>query len=384
LFDVTPAASSADSAAQSVQKNPPSIPMSTGDSRPIGRAHEMTVTIRPASGENFEEMFTRAAGTLEGATVLSMLAFGAVGAAIAANEAMQQVFGKLDWPVTWIEGASCEGDGIAGVQISALTGGLVQRLERDGSVVGSVFEEGGVRHCVLGGLGPRKGCLSRGDQTRQTLEQMEAALREASFSLADVVRTWFYLDDILAWYDEFNAARTNVYRGVKFRTGSMPASTGIGARNPLGTALATAARATQCLSPRARVEEIVSPLQCPAPAYGSSFSRAMEITTTGARHLLISGTASIAPGGETLWETDVHKQVDQTMKVVEAILHSRGFSFNDLTRAVAYFKHDADVAAFATWCRRNRLPSLPVVPVQGEICRDNLLFELEADARKSI
>ena len=67
------------------------------------------------------------------------------------------------------------------------------------------------------------------------------------------------------------------------------------------------------------------------------------------------------------------------MKVVESILHSRKFSFSDLTRATAYFKHPTDIQAFKEWCVRHDLSTLPVVLANCGICRDDLLFELEAD-----
>ena len=138
----------------------------------------------------------------------------------------------------------------------------------------------------------------------------------------------------------------------------------------------------QPLNPSACALEIASPLQCPAPAYGSSFSRAMELSTAAGRRLFISGTASVAPGGETLWQNDIARQVDLTMKVVEALLSSRGYSFDDLTRAVAYFKHSEYLPAFTQWCAARRLSSLPLVSTHCAICRDTLAFELEADAEK--
>lgn len=81
-----------------------------------------------------------------------------------------------------------------------------------------------------------------------------------------------------------------------------------------------------------------------------TFSRAMEIFFRCGRRLFVSGTASIAPDGQTLWKEDVHKRVNQATKVVEAILHSRGFSFQDVTRATAHFKRQAGVQAFKKWC----------------------------------
>jgi enamine deaminase RidA (YjgF/YER057c/UK114 family) len=184
----------------------------------------------------------------------------------------------------------------------------------------------------------------------------------------------------LSWYDDFNQARTKIYSGVKFRTGSLPASTGVGAKNPAGAALALAAWAFRPLTKKFYAEEVASPRQCPAPAYGSSFSRAMEVSANAGRRMFISGTASIAPGGKTLWVGDVRKQVQLTMDVVEAMLVARGFTFADFTRATAYFRHPADAVVFAEWLTENRLAQMPVVFAQCDVCRDDLLFELEAEA----
>jgi len=345
-------------------------------------AREISLVLRPMPGEGIAELFGRLADGLQGAAILHLQVFGLTGASAAVMTTMQKIFGKVDWPVTWAEGAACDGGIIAGIEVAAFTGG-VERLRAGGRVMGSVFSDESARHCLLGGLKPARPGSSRADQAKQTLKKMESVLGQAGFSLADTVRTWFFLDDILSWYDEFNRVRTQVYSGIKFRAGSLPASTGVGARNPGGAALTVVARAMQPLSDHARAEEIASPLQCPAPAYGSSFSRAMEVSGAAGRRLFISGTASIAPGGETLWQGEIHRQVDLTMKVVEALLRSRGFSFADLTRSTAYFKNPSDVSVFTDWCAQYDLSLLPVVAARCDLCRDNLLFELEAEAQQT-
>jgi enamine deaminase RidA (YjgF/YER057c/UK114 family) len=108
----------------------------------------------------------------------------------------------------------------------------------------------------------------------------------------------------------------------------------------------------------------------------------MEIGCLRGRRLLISGTASIAHGGQTLWPGNLNRQINLTMGVVEAILESRGFAFSDITRATAYFKNRTGIPAFAAWCAGRNLRSLPFVAAQCGICRNDLLFELEADAWK--
>ena len=69
-----------------------------------------------------------------------------------------------------------------------------------------------------------------------------------------------------------------------------------------------------------------------------------------------------------------------TMEVVEAILNARGFGLTDLASATAYFRHAADAGAFAEWLAANRLSHLPILSTQCAVCRDDLLFELEAEA----
>jgi enamine deaminase RidA (YjgF/YER057c/UK114 family) len=95
---------------------------------------------------------------------------------------------------------------------------------------------------------------------------------------------------------------------------------------------------------------------------------------------LISGTASIAPEGRTLWPESLGRQIEQTMAVVEAILTSRGFALPHLTRATAYLKHRADIPAFEAWRGGWGLHPLSVITTHCGVCRDDLLFELEADA----
>ena len=346
---------------------------------------EFSLTVTPLANEAVIEMFRRLSISLKelDATVTKLIVFGATNACAAGTESMRRVFGKSDWPVTWVEGASCYDQPIAGIQAFALAEGDVHRVKLNGRVVGSVFENGAARHCLLAGLGPDNLLRSRPDQARQTLDQLEAVLAQAGFSLSDVIRTWFFNDDLLSWYNEFNQVRTSVYSRVHFSAGALPASTGVAGRNLAGAALVLGAWAVKPLNASVQIKEVASSLQCPAPAYGSSFSRALEISSAHGKRLLISGTASIAPEGQTLWVGGAREQVALTMGVVEAILVSRGLAFSDTTRATAYFKHAADVIAFHDYCRNRHGCSFPVVPVHCDICRDDLLFEIELDAVSS-
>jgi enamine deaminase RidA (YjgF/YER057c/UK114 family) len=350
--------------------------------REAAMTRECVINVRAAPGESIGSIFSRLEIALKerDASLLLLMVFGGAGARDEGTRTMRRFLGAVDWPVLWVEGASCFGTPIAGVQAFALQGGELERVLWQGRIVGTAYEDADARHCLFGGIGPQEVAATPEVQARQTFEGIEAALDRAGFTLADVARTWFYNDDILGWYDAFNRVRTDYYRRAPFRSGSLPASTGISARNPCGAALAVAGWAVQPLNAGARVFEVGSPLQCPAPSYGSSFSRGMEIDSGGRRRLLVSGTASIAPQGETAFVGDIRRQVALTMDVIAAILQSREMDFGTVTRAIAYFKDPGDVGEFERWLAERGLAAMPFVPVHSDICRHDLLFELELDA----
>jgi len=348
-----------------------------------GPAHrEFHLTLRPLPGEAPAFLIRRLAETLReaGAAIVRQEIFGAVAAHGEVQDALWQALGEPDWPVTWVEGVDCAGGSVAGMHVWAVAGGAVETISQNGRPIGRVFSDGCARHCVLGDVQPDDLSAPKTVQARQTFENLEAALREAGMDMTQVVRTWLFLDDLLSWYSPFNSIRTEFYRQWKMFDRLVPASTGVSGRNPAGSALTAGAWAVQPLTSALVLREVPSPLQCPASAYGSSFSRALELASPGQHRLLVSGTASIGPDGRTACVGDLHGQIELTMRVVQAILASRRLDFSDATRVTAYFKNLRDAPAFAAWCASRGLGQWPLVLAQSDICRDELLFELELDA----
>ncbi|MBI5423315.1 MAG: hypothetical protein HZA32_04470 [Opitutae bacterium] len=351
---------------------------------------EFCLTEVPREGEEAVATFRRLARRVRevNGAVAALFVYGAVDRAAEREQALRAGFGEVAFPVTWVEGAACDGTPLAGVQAMVWLGRTLEPIRLGRQVVGTVGDDGAARHCWLGGVGPQTLTLGAAAQTQQMFSAAELALDLAGFELRDVVRTWFYNDDILAWYGDFNRVRTAHYAPVQWRSGSLPASTGIGARNPRGAALSVGFRAWRPKSGAGAVSgaaaaprEIASPLQCPAPRYGSSFSRAMEVAVgASGRWLTVSGTASIHPDGRTAWIGDARRQVDLTMEVVAAILASRGMEWRHVTRATAYYRHAADVRHFQAWQAQHAHEVLPVVNTASVVCRDDLLFEIEVDA----
>lgn len=353
---------------------------------PPSLATDNVRTYRASSDATCECLLRRVAKDLaqRGETALLVMLFGRNAATRGWHEALREIPGAEDWPVFVAEGEPCGAGAMVGAQVFTWpVARAVERVRVGGRVVASVFDDGDARHCLVA-MPPPVNSLrdTPAAQAEETFGALEKILGGAGFQIADVARTWFYNRDILAWYDDFNRVRNAYYGRRPFRSGATPASTGIEGRNPADAALALAAWAVRPVAREARVAPVVSPLQCPAPAYGSAFSRAMEIVSGGRTRLCVSGTASIAPGGASVWPGDAAKQIALTMDVIEAILRSRGLDFADVARASAYFKRAEDVPHFVRWLESRGLAGMPYLPMHCDVCRDELLFELELDACK--
>lgn len=260
----------------------------------------------------------------------------------------------------------------------AFPGACGKPLVDGGRVIGTVHENDEATYCFFEEIAPADLSASRPEQTLSIFETIERVLRAEGMEFGNLVRTWFYLDKILDWYDDFNAARTPFLKSRGAFDGLVPASTGIGIANRLGSAVIAGALAIKPKS--AIVREVASPLQCSALDYKSSFSRAVEVARGGRRELYISGTASIEPGGKTAFLDDTKAQIELTMDVVAAILESRQMGWKNTTRAIAYIKDPNDAPLFADYLRAHGLEQMPLLWMHSDVCRDDLLFELELDA----
>jgi enamine deaminase RidA (YjgF/YER057c/UK114 family) len=321
--------------------------------------------------------------TALGMTVLRQDVFGTPAQHDSAPRMLREICGDVDWPVTWLEEGDSLGERLTGTHLYAVRGAPVRRLEHAGEVVGSVFSDGTADYCHIGSIVSRDLSAGRMEQARDVLERIEAVARLAGMDFSHVVRTWFYNDRILDWYADFNTVRTQFFEERGVFDGLVPASTGIGGGNRCGAALVAEALLVRPLDPSSgvpRVKEVPSPLQCPATAYRSSFSRAVEVVHPGLRRLYVSGTASIDPAGGTAHVGSVKGQTELTLDVIEGILESRGMGWPDVTRAIAYVKSGADAARYHETLRRRGMAPLPAVVTENDVCRDDLLFELEVDA----
>jgi enamine deaminase RidA (YjgF/YER057c/UK114 family) len=287
---------------------------------------------------------------------------------------------NTEWPAAGLQGDVCAGGRLYSTQAVALSGIGPLPVRSGGRDIGFIYENNYARYCRLCGLLPADLSASRGRQARAAFEAAAAILAQHGFRFTDTVRTWIYLDRLLEWYDDFNAVRTAFFGEAGVLDRMIPASTGIGASNPFGAAITMDVFAVQPKSPKFSIQTVDSPLQKPALEYRSSFSRAVELGSPTHRNLLISGTASIGSDGKTAHADEPEKQIRLTLIAVKAILESRGMNWDDLCRGIAYFKSMAYLPIYKRVASEFGIPRFPLAVSHADICRQDLLFEIEADA----
>jgi len=226
------------------------------------------------------------------------------------------------------------------------------------------------------------------EQAQAMMEKAEAALKQFGADFLSVPRTWMWLRDILSWYDQFNHVRTKFFTkwgliGPGTRQ-SMPASTGIGLGPADGGHCAMDLMAVLEPTDCTQYLQAVGKQHC-ALEYGSAFSRAARSIMPAGETVFVSGTASIDADGATTHIGDASGQINATIENVRAVLRDMHCSDQDVVQVVAYCKttevekvFNASKGALARHTY-GRL-AWPWVTVICDICRPELLFEIEATA----
>jgi enamine deaminase RidA (YjgF/YER057c/UK114 family) len=298
-------------------------------------------------------------------------------------------------PVTYIEGTPSCTDELCGIIIRAVpcseSGHEVWTI-RDGQVpCGRGWRRNNATFLVLQNLQGHEGGPGSVNtlpvQTWHMLERAEHILQQQGASYHDVIRTWFYLDDILSWYDEFNKVRNAKYRSSGIMPGPgnehllLPASTGIRGRNlqgSYGTFDLFAAIGPQKFRPAVR--QLSNAGQKDAFCYGSAFSRGALVCEDDVSLFQLSGTAAIDEEGKSLYPDDIRSQIDCTFDKTDALLGQAGGRLTDICAATVFVKRPEYVSIFHEMATARGLDPFPAVCVVTDICREELLFEIDAEA----
>ena len=256
-------------------------------------------------------------------------------------------------------------------------------------------------------LVPRKSTGGAYEQGVSAFRQLKELLAGVDVRMDQVFRTWIYQGGIVAdedaeqRYKELNRARADEYQGINFLSdrlpkghpsGVYPASTGIGTE---GRGLELSAIALSTDRPEVLAVPLENPRQTPAYDYSAryspqspKFSRAMVVTCGEYARIFISGTASIT-AAETRHIGDAAGQASETLDNIAALiseenlarhgLPSLGTTLAGMGLARVYIKRKEDYNRVRAICEK-RLGELPTIYAIADVCRPDLLVEIEGIA----
>ena len=316
------------------------------------------------------------------AFILQERVFSSLPATETIRRARSEAYGDLDDGVapSYLVAAEGSSGPIAGVQVHAIsTNNKPEVVNLDQTGCGRILRAPGCTLLTLSSISAPQAPKNT-NQAQTMMEMGESVLKQFGADFLSVPRTWMWLKDILSWYDEFNNVRNNFFTergliGAGTRQ-SMPASTGIGLGPDNGghcamdlVAVLEPADSTQYL-------QVTGKQHC-ALNYGSAFSRASKATTPAGQTVYVSGTASIDAGGATTNIGDAAGQINATIENIRAVLSEMQSSEKDLVQVIAYCKTTEVEKVFNSLKGSLDWPWITVI---CDICRPNLLFEIEATA----
>jgi chorismate lyase/3-hydroxybenzoate synthase len=236
--------------------------------------------------------------------------------------------------------------------------------------------------------GSQRGAAALLRATMAAYQEIFEVLKETEHR--HLLRIWNYLPEINGEadgderYRHFNSARQTVFRNYgQAIVGTVPAACALG--SPAGSPISI-----YFLASRRPPIMIENPRQTSAyyypPEFGIHrpiFSRACVLNESAGTNLFVSGTASIV-GHETIHHGDVVAQTRETVANIDALLDeanrvvgSSRYSLDALKFKV-YVRQPADLGAIERALSAYLRPSASIVYLQADVCREDLLVEIEA------
>ena len=269
-----------------------------------------------------------------------------------------------------------------------------------------IFQRGETKILVAAGL---CNAIEQSDilqQSNHVFRQLHQILTEEKMEFSDIVRQWNYIEKITKngnfnsqHYQIFNDVRSKFYQLSKFKNG-FPAATGIGVDCGGIIIDIIAVKFNNDCS----VISVKSPVQLDAYKYSKEvlaennsigefcrttpkFERAKLLNTPENKMIFISGTAAIS-GQESTNPLSVEHQTEMTIQNMLSLISVENIekhgienvektSFNYVR---VYVKYKKDMKPVKEVCLKYFL-KIPIVYVVADICRPELLVEIEAHGR---
>lgn len=227
-----------------------------------------------------------------------------------------------------------------------------------------------------------------GQQAAEVFRMTGEVMRREGFPVSSIIRQWNYIEQITKQegedqhYQLFNNARADFYSKSDWSNG-YPAATGIGTN--LGGILvdvdAAVFKVSDCYA-----TPIDNQLQVAAHAYSEQvleaahqkkstpkFERAKSMTFTGRELIYISGTAAIR-GEESLTGVGLGRQLHITMENIDQLIGEAKLKMLRVYLKEKSFYEEAKILLDSYQL------NIPISYMWADVCRDELLIEIEGIA----
>jgi uncharacterized protein YueI len=265
-----------------------------------------------------------------------------------------------------------------------------------------VLENDNVKKLSIGGLMSDDSQQSIGEQSKHIFEKIASIFEHENMPIDSIVRQWNYIPyitkitDGTQHYQEFNDARSHFYGLAKWTNG-YPSATGIGTYT---NRVVIDLFAVKPKNESVEIHSLDNKLQTAAHNYSADvlfynnikqnsapttpkFERAKIISGIPETLVYISGTAAIR-GEESLENIGISKQTTNTLENIEfLILNNNLLSTNaDYIKKMEWkslrvYLKEAGYYEKAKEIVTEKYPNIPSVYLLGDICRENLLVEIE-------
>ncbi len=235
------------------------------------------------------------------------------------------------------------------------------------------------------------------NQAEKCFRAIDDLLSTSDFTTGDIIRQWNYIQDIIRLdgsnqnYQDFNDVRSKFY-GNAFQKSGYPSATGIG-MNEGGVIIEFIAMQSDVAVSKA----VDNPAQIAAHSYskdvlvGNScnkttpkFERARILQCYNRQMMFISGTASIS-GERTIGIDDPEEQTKVTISNIKKLYSPEVLNKKHIqtkrpvfNHCRVYIKNENDFNIIKKTCR-HLFDDIPMVFIKANICRDQLLVEIEGE-----
>ncbi|MGE5447238.1 MAG: Rid family hydrolase, partial [Bacteroidales bacterium] len=318
------------------------------------------------------------------------------------------LFFKVNPPTSVIAQLKQQGDLLLEiVYLEGLNEGeLVIKENNAGSCL--VVERPTMKMVVASGLCQHKSGGNIFQQSVDAFEQLQAILKHEKMQWSDIIRQWNYIEQITACetngslesqhYQIFNDVRTKYYNQSTFEHG-FPAATGIGTDFG-GICIDFIALR---FNDESKVIGLKNPVQIDAYDYSSQvlaennlmsdfcrttpkFERAKVLVTPQGQWIFVSGTAAIT-GETSRMDHTVEQQTELTIENILNLVSWENLQHHGVKKGNevkidylrAYVKYQKDIPQVMGICKKH-FPGIPIACVVADVCRPELLVEIEGIA----